>query len=314
MSSTACADSGSSQQQSSLPAWWFVVLAVLGFVLGYALVTVGANRTLGSREFKELAEFQVWRLLLAGNFGVWFAAFPIEVKWFRRARHIVDRDHSTFGKALGILMLTLVLVVIALVLGAGESLLPLDDGRIRLVVVQCVGIFAAAPAALGLLTIGLGVRAHSKHWDLPTRENVNTVLELRRYLRRFLGILGGFIGLAILATGALRNAEAAVGIEFLSESVILYGALFTALVAAYYVPAFSAVENLAMRIRDHAFRIPTIGEGHSTAAEAVDQLNDREVYGRALQLGGTARGNLESILLVFTPLLTSMITSALGSS
>jgi hypothetical protein len=72
------------------------------------------------------------------------------------------------------------------------------------------------------------------------------------------------------------------------------------------------VEKLAGRILDAAFPIPTIGDGHDSPIDAVERLRSRDVYGNALQVGGTAKGNLEGVLMVLTPVLTALFASALG--
>ena len=165
-----------------------------------------------------------------------------------------------------------------------------------------------------MLAIGAKVRARPNRWENPTSENLNRVLGLRHYLRRFLAVLGTFIGLVILATGALRHSVLAAGFEYPSEGVVLYGALFAALVAAIYVPTFSAIEGLARQMRNRAFPMTDISsrDGDAAKGDPVKQLKDRAALGETLKLGGTAKTNLETLVLVFTPLLTSPITSALG--
>jgi hypothetical protein len=71
-------------------------------------------------------------------------------------------------------------------------------------------------------------------------EDAEVIRVLRRYLRTATASLGAIIALAVLATGALRNAVAAAQLTALPEAyVLLYGAWFTLIVAGVYLSAAS---------------------------------------------------------------------------
>ena len=291
---------------------WSVAGLVFGFLLGFYLVSFRPGTAPVSVQFVGSSEFEVWRTILAASVGIWIGSIPLQLRWLKRASKIAGTDARGFWAAAAVLLMVLGIVILVTWMTRGDNALPLDYANPRLLVIQLVGIGASGIAAIGLLIVGNGARAYPNSWTSPTDVNVHRVLSFRTFNRRFLALLGGFVGLSVLATGALRNAELAAGIEFPSENVILYGAFFTALVAAIYVPAFAAVEKLAGRILDTAFPIPTIGDGDQTPIDAVERLRHRDVYGNALQVGGTAKGNLEGVLMVLTPVLTALFASALG--
>ena len=289
------------------------LLACIGFGFAYVLLTLGTESTPASQRFVDLEEYSIWRLLVGVNFAVWFALLPVILIWVNEAKRLLE-GNAELVFAAGFLFLILAAFIWAVLDLAPSRTWPLENHLGRTATIQAVGVLAAAPAIIGMLAIGAKVRARPNRWENPTSENLNRVLGLRHYLRRFLAVLGTFIGLVILATGALRHSVVAAGFEYPSEGVVLYGALFTALVAAIYVPTFSAVEGLARQVRNRAFPMPDISsrDGDAAKGDPVKQLEDRAALGETLKLGGTAKTNLETLVLVFTPLLTSLITSALG--
>ncbi len=143
----------------------------------------------------------------------------------------------------------------------------------------------------------------------PTGADVDALFELRRYARRFLAALGGLIGIAILATGQLRAAVVAFDAERAAapEAVLYFGALFTAFLAALYAPAHAAVENLGRLIRDKAAPIP-----NELSGEYLAELKARSELADELDLGHDAKGAFESAVLIAAPLLSGLISFAVG--
>lgn len=305
------------QGVASGPDWKFVALSatglVFGFVLGFYLVSLSPGAAPENESFVESAEFEIWRVLLASNLSIWIGSIPLQTRWFKQAHKTAGSGRRGFWIAFTEFVIVILVIVMVLWMARGDAGPPLEHATLRLVIVQTVGIVVSGFSVMGLLIVGNAARTHPVSWESPDTTNANRILHFRKFNRRFLALLGGFIGLSVLATGALRDAEVAAGIMFPSENVVLYGAFFTALVAALYVPAYAAVESLAMRMLDKAFPIPTIGLSDYSPGNAVDQMQGREVYSNTLKVGGTAKGNLEGVLLVFTPLLTALFASALGA-
>ena len=113
-------------------------------------------------------------------------------------------------------------------------------------VLHVIAAVAIVPFLVTLKRIQL-VATEDASWSRSaTGSDVELVHVLRRYLQTATMCLGAIVALAVLATGALRNAVAAAHVTPLPETyVLLYGAWFTGIVAGIYLYVFGAVEARA---------------------------------------------------------------------
>jgi hypothetical protein len=133
---------------------------------------------------------------------------------------------------------------------------------------------------------------------------IERVRVLRAGLKGATAALGGMIAVAVILTGALREAVAeAGGTPSPDAYVLVYGAWLTAVLAAIYVRAFGAIERRARSIMDRSVPLPGPAEdGFPAAAER------RALLARELELGGDARTNLEGLVAVLAPLAGALLT------
>lgn len=87
--------------------------------------------------------------------------------------------------------------------------------------------------------------------DWPTvTEQIRQLLSIRDLLARILLAIGSAIGVATLATGALRNAvianEPTAADQFPAIYPLLYGGLFTAILAIVYLPTYEALQRTSV--------------------------------------------------------------------
>jgi hypothetical protein len=132
------------------------------------------------------------------------------------------------------------------------------------------------------------------------------IRSLRRAMNAATAALGLVIALAVVATGALREATAAAGLDPVPETfVLVYGAWFTGVVAAIYLYVFGAIEARARWMLD---RLAPLGEVRGSGEAFVASRGLRHEVAEELELGGDARRNLEGLLAVLAPLVGALLT------
>jgi TRAP-type mannitol/chloroaromatic compound transport system permease small subunit len=140
---------------------------------------------------------------------------------------------------------------------------------------------------------------------------VKDLVDARSALSTLLLIVGSVVGLAALATGALRNALLAylpkAADEFPIAYVVLYGLYFTAIVGLIFVPVYVALQGRAREIINRIYPIPADGK-----------VEDKVYTGRKnmeamLQLGTSIKDALQSGIVVLTPLGASLVSTLLPS-
>ena len=134
---------------------------------------------------------------------------------------------------------------------------------------------------------------------------------LRGYLRTSTLCLGAIIALAVVATGALRNAVEAAKLDPPPETfVVLYGAWFTAILAAIYLYVFGALEKRGRQIVNDAAPLKRRELASAPNDEATKRL--RKGLSEELELGGDPRKNLEGLVAVFSPLIGALLSQLGG--
>ena len=119
--------------------------------------------------------------------------------------------------------------------------------------------------------------------------------------------LGAIVAVAVIGTGALRDAVAAAHLEPMPDTLVLvYGAWYTGVVAAIYLPAFGAIERQATRILDEVAQLPD--PSPATAQTFSERVAYRAQVAQQLGLEGNARQNLEGLVVVMSPLIGAVLT------
>jgi len=139
---------------------------------------------------------------------------------------------------------------------------------------------------------------------LSGRLITNTIFA-RETLKRLLLILSLMIGAVVFATGSLRSALIAAGStpsEFPATNVVLFGALFSAMLALLFAPAYVELRELQRRIRDSISRIPDDGI-------LPDSWHlERERLSALLQLDSSSLEAIRSATLLLGPFFTALVT------
>ena len=137
----------------------------------------------------------------------------------------------------------------------------------------------------------------SKADDKVDAAVVETFLSLQRDLNTMLAIAGGIIGLATLATGALRNAVLAVHLRFDAYYLLLYGLYFTGVLAVAFAPSYLAMRNTGARLRDRSFSLPDPND-----SSCFDVLTKRKSFDDLIQLNLWASATFKAGVAILAPL------------
>jgi hypothetical protein len=188
-----------------------VVLAVLGAVAAVALLLVGARETRISASFVDSPGFATWAAVLAAQSALWaVVTVPLwrEIRTLYRATRPARSIWVVPGLIVGALAL------LALFSTAREAPWPLVGHQVKAwVLTTAAAGGVGVPAIFGICLVQDRVRRHRP--DTMTTSDVDVALSARGQMRRFLGTAGTVIGLAVLASGALRLATVP---DYLDES------------------------------------------------------------------------------------------------
>ncbi|KOT54565.1 MULTISPECIES: hypothetical protein [Streptomyces] len=247
------------------------LLAVAGLGTGF----VGRFRAAESpeaRAFTKLLEFDLWSALVGASIALYVAvAYAMAYGVHRRWRHPVDRPApwAVAALALGaVLLMGAVFGVLRFFTPPGTLPVPLDGLAWRVPVLLVLGMLAAAPGAVGLWDVQVGLLRLSRR--LPTEPGVlapaGALRELDRAWRDAVRFLTGgslIISTAVIDAGALRNALLAHGAPektFPASSVLLYGAFFSVMFALVFLPVMVLWRSVAGRLVEVTVRIPEADE------------------------------------------------------
>lgn len=255
-------------------------------------------------------ELAVWQYLIAVSVMIWVLLAGLGLLLLRR----LTADGVTAGRGATVRFVAFVyaVTVVPLVIGAAAGLRNpyiMEGQNWKIPLLHLI----AGIANLPLLAVLKGIEttaADDRGWS-TTPTDVARLRLVRRTTRLAIAALGGVIALAVIATGALRQATAAAGLTPLPDTFgIVYGAAFTGVVAGVYLYVSSAVEQRARRLLDQIAPLPDpstttpqkFSAGRSFRAEVAEEL----------ELGADPRADLQSLLAVLAPLIGALLTKVGG--
>ncbi|MEU3622097.1 hypothetical protein BS329_00520 [Amycolatopsis coloradensis] len=241
---------------------WPLVISVLALIAfaGLGLLTRAVLGSRGNRALADTGEFGVWSLLIGASavlFAFLFAHSVHLTAWRRLAGVALWKPALAYGIFAAILF--------AFQWKAGS---PIGDLKPTTAIgisrtLLALGLIAAAPAVLGLWLNHTRLRRISRVLDGETRARADDVLgellDCKRANEVCLTVLALIVSTAVIDAGAQRRAFLATGTPkeaFPAESVLLYGALFTAISLLLYVPVFLAWKTRSVRLVDEIYPLP----------------------------------------------------------
>ena len=263
-------------------------------------------------------EFGIWVLLIVGQVMAWFllagaGLHALIELWQRLGDWGLRPEQAAIKTAVYLVFGYLVVtVLLRLYQEARAHIAPGGDDaglQAKVVVLTVLAYLATLPHAITLKLVQLA-SADGAAWG-----SIDLDVPRMRYLRAAsltaAAALAFVIAMAVLATGALRQALAAGGLRPFPEIyIIFYGLLFSGLLGAIYLHAFNALDARGQSTLDGAapFVDPMPADDYSTVHKARTELASE------LQIGGDIRKNLEGLLVVISPLVSAVFSSLAGIS
>jgi hypothetical protein len=280
-----------------------LVAAGLAAGLSWVLTEAWVHTSTLSAQFVDRADYAVVAGLVTLQLMTWSVLATLSVWWQaprREGRSVVATLARIAGIAVG---LGIAFWVLPNVLPLHHySLLPSQWDR-RVKVVGALGAVACAVVVDGLIDL---VRA-AHDLDATSAAAPAAYRAISSELRRSLMVLGVFLTLVVIVSGAKLNA----GNNFIFKTgdpvvpnayLLVEGAFYAALLLALYLPAHGLIRAKGGEIADAV-------AGAHPADDPLDQLERVERARDAVGLTQTTRTQLEHGIVLLAPLLTAAITT-----
>jgi hypothetical protein len=283
-----------------------------------------AIEPLPCKAFISTPEFLVWLELLCAQGAFWaLAAIPVFQTVRGLVRELRFEGGLTATTIAGIAVSGIALISLAAAYTFARQLIPttltqrtkypadwpLAHHSLRIDVLSGIGFSISALAVVGIWLAGIEFHriAGERRADLPTVEHF---LDLRNRLNSLLATVGIIIGLATLATGALRNVFLALNdpaaarpvFEFDAQYVLVYGFFLSGLLAIAFAPSYLAMRAAGAQLRDLAYPLPP--PGHPTFTGVV---KERGAFDDYLQTSLSASASFKAGVAIVTPLAGSLL-------
>jgi hypothetical protein len=298
-----------------------IAAPLLGLGAFALLEWVGWGSERDSRAIGGAAELAVWQFLITAQVVVWavFAGAGL------RAVKELDAHADAWlpesapawrarwrGETARFLLFIYGVVVVLLIAGGVAGLrnpYVMSGQNWKIPLLHVVAGAAALPFFVVLKRVQLC--AAEDVWWSTTAGDIARIHLLRRYLRSATASLGAIIALAVVATGALRQAVEAAALTPLPNTfVLVYGAWFTGILAAVYLHVSSALDGRARSILEDAAPLPDPEPEAAEAFAASTKL--RGELSAELELGGDPKKDLEGLIAVLSPLGGALLTQLGG--
>jgi hypothetical protein len=300
---------------------------VVGIVVGAGVVVVdycGWGET--NRGFAWTGSFVLWLALICAQMAVWAVAIPLFHRIQKGLGHA--REWRVVATSAAVFLFALAGGLAGAIIPdvKGWSSFDYLHGRPwKISLLSFVGAVVAVYGMVGMWRIYYELRSKR---DLPvTIRYLATYVKLHGKLQQLITVLGGALGLVVLAAAAERNAAhswdarvcphglavrvlhelgaggAGCGGKFPYEFVLVYGFYFTALLGFAYVPVGLALLDVGRRIRASTTPISdAVKDGANLSAWQDKRSKLSEILD--LDLGTTT--SFRTAIAILTPLIGSL--------
>ena len=259
------------------------------------------------RDFARTSSFALWGGLLSAETLLWMlSAYPL---WLTFRVHLRNRGANLRSEVLPS-ALALVAIMVMLVIGPrlfwGVSPAFVPHLPVKIDVLTALALSTALLAAMSIWLIR-GRAETLAGRESYSRRGVEEYLSLRRDLDLLLVYLGTVIGLAVLASAALRHlilvydqSQGKSGNEA-PELVVAYGLTLSLILALVYLPTLLTVRASGEQIRDTIQAMPEPSDD-----DLEKKLSKRDTLAKLLHLDISATTAFRAGVAILTPLLTSL--------
>jgi hypothetical protein len=353
----------STAEASACRLAWIVVPSALAVALmPFWILWDSADDPSG--DFRSTPQFVMWLLVLCAQAAIWVGAGTYAVTTLvRRWRDLRERQALPRDAIRALVVAGVALVVVALLFsfallidvfeGVASSRLPsgkdwpLTHHRFKMPPLVAIAIGIGTTAIVGMWLTAIAFGDLARH-GRATPSSLKRFVELRSELTDLLAVAGALVGLATLASGALREAVVAsndeqfyrdkaigcledetgsrgaevragfddlleaypncVQVAFDAEYVIAYGLLFSGILALAFTPSLLAMRRAGARLRDSSFPLPAPRD--DTFFDTVDR---RIKFDALLQTNLSAMTTFKAGVAIVTPLVAGLISTYVPS-
>lgn len=286
-----------------------LLVAAIGATLGHYVILQAPDATHITGD--KTAAVELWAVLIGGFCGYGLAAGFVMTRWSWQVLNIFKPRAPLWSAACWTLAGGLILVTFWLAT-SGTPAATLNGHPVHLFFRELKGItiaggVVALPGLVGFLALR-SLAANDSQWDEEPRRQILKVARLRQHLRRLLGAFGLFLTLLVVTTAARRHVVLTFhkNAIYPEEYVLLYGLICVAVLALFYVSATMAIDRRCERLLDRCAPVP------DPAAEDISTpLKRRQDLSALLGLGASWQNSFQNGIVVFAPLLTALIGTAL---
>jgi hypothetical protein len=286
-----------------------LAILVLGWLVG--LLVLYADRPWWpgrSRDVAETGSFVLWASLICAQTALWALLLAWLLPTVRRlgAEYWSENANEIVWSAAAILVIVVLVAIVPPLTRSFPNYLP--NHAVKLAFLTILGGLVGLVPACGIWLVHGGLKRLGRDVD-RNEDSIRTYLALEARLHRFLATLGAILGLLILTTAALRRVVVEYATKYTHETaadfpyeyVLLYGLLFSLLVAAVYLPTHLTLIRVGRSLVDSFF--PGVSPTHP---EWEERMAKREKLTAALQLGVGPFARLRTSAAILTPLLGSL--------
>lgn len=305
---------------------WKPLLYPVGILVAFGLAVLGASlvtpHALNSDILTATDQFNLWRalvgLMLALSVASLFVTLPLARRvWSQSSkqhRWVLGVSTVASGTAAGVVLFATPALVNSRAAWSPPLLAAIRTGMATVFVIELLFLL---PAILILITVAQIAHAITVH--LPTDNAVpepadldwavfGKVKELRHVLTSTLMWLAVPVSAVVIVTGQLRNTlvadDASVESDYPVGYLLIYGAMFAAVLGALYLPAYFGLRKRASQLLEATYPY----EGSSDWEDDRDRLSDylgvsAGLFENAKSTFGTLSPVIASVVAFFIPAL-----------
>jgi hypothetical protein len=278
-----------------------MILAAVGCAIG-----IGAGLLTSDQIFLSQPAAKAWVVLLGANVAMWFVLFMPTIQRFLAIEVIAVGRRIELVLTLGVFA---TLFIVPLLPPVAKWISGVQPATGDYPVLLIGGLVAGIPMA-GIWRINAVTRQlhpDGRGGDPPAR-SATLYLTLQDHLQAFLWIVGLVISLGTLALGFAAQAltQDPRFPDVPSHTVWAYGLYYTALLALSYGPTHVALTSVGGSIRD-----TILGAMPVDQTEVEAWLRRRTELGGLLLLSQGPLSEIKAAILVVSPLLTSLLSTAI---
>jgi hypothetical protein len=279
-----------------------MILAAVGFALGTGVAYVTSPAC-----FLSQPAAPAWVVLMGANVAAWLILIVPTIHRLLVIEAIAVGRRIEFVLTLGLFA---ALFIVPLLPQVARRILGVEPAAVDYPVLLFGGLTGGILMA-GIWRIHTIIRQLQPNGSAgnPPPASVRLYLSLQDHLQAFLWTFGVLISLGTLALGfAMQALAQRWHITVPTHALWAYGLYYTALLALSYGPTYVALTSVGRSIRDAIVGDPPVDQ-----TKVEDWLRRRQEVGGLLQLSQGPLSNIKATILVVSPLLSSLLSTALGT-